>query len=178
MSDKAIKVVLGANDSHLQVTERRTDPRHSFTATVEAFDTVAKLRVKGRTSDLSRGGCYVDTISPFGIGTLAKVRITRDNKTFDVEARVVYSQASMGMGLMFTALLPEKSGVIDRWIGEVTGAILEDSDAGFAPEQSEAGASELRDERQFVLNELVISLMRKGVLPESEGKAMLKKLHR
>jgi hypothetical protein len=178
MSDKSIKLVPSANDS-LPLGERRKHPRHPFTATVEAFDPVTKLRIKGRTSDLSRGGCYVDTISPFGIGTFAKVRITRDNKAFDVEARVVYSQASMGMGLMFTALLPEKSGVIDRWIGEVTGEILEDSEAGFDPsEQSEADATKLKDEQQFVLNDLVITLMRKGILAESEGKEMLKKLHR
>ena len=34
----------------------------------------------------------------------------------------------------------------------------------------------LREESNYVLNELIIALMRKGVLTEAEGKAMLKKL--
>jgi hypothetical protein len=178
MSDRTTKDNPAASNPPA-VAERRTDQRYSFTAAIEAFDPITKLRVKGRTSDLSRGGCYVDTISPFGIGTSIKVRITRENKTFDVEGRVVYSQASMGMGIAFVALLPAQSGMIDRWIGEATGEITESSDTGFgSPEQSEDATTKLKEEQQYVLNDLIIALMRKGSLTESEGKIMLARLHR
>ena len=181
MSDEATKNAQATSDQRPSVAELRTHPRHPFTATIEAFDPATKIRIKGRTSDLSRSGCYVDTISPFGIGTSAKVRITKDNKEFDAEARVVYSQASMGMGIMFTAQLPEQSGVIERWIAEASGEISEGSHAGFGlPEQSEETTAEakLKEAQQYVLNDLVITLMRKGILKESEGKAMLARLHR
>jgi len=41
-----------------------------------------------------------------------------------------------------------------------------------------SGSNDLHEEQFYVLNELVIRLMRKGTLTEVEGKAMLKKLHR
>jgi hypothetical protein len=47
-------------------------------------------------------------------------------------------------------------------------------------EQADRKASEKnsKDEQYYVLNELIISLMRKGVLTDAEGKAMLEKLLR
>ena len=182
MPDEAIIRTVKANRRQATPAERRTYPRHAFTATVEAYDPATKLRVKGRTSDLSRGGCYVDTISPFGLGTCAKVRITKDSKTFDTEARVVYMQASMGMGMMFSDLLPPQVEVIDRWIGEATGEIAESSGGDFVVGAGNSGeaaaASKLKEEQQYVLNDLVIALMHKGILEEAEGKAMLARLHR
>ena len=85
------------------------------------------------------------------------------------------------MGIMFTAQLPEQSGVIERWIAEASGEISEGSHAGFGlPEQNEESTAEakLKEAQQYVLNDLVITLMRKGILKESEGKAMLARLHR
>lgn len=181
MSDETTLNEQASESAKALAAERRTQVRHPFTATVEAFDLAAKLRVKGRTSDLSRSGCYMDTMSPFPVGTPTKVRITKDKKTFDAEARVIYSQASMGMGLVFTALLPEHSGVLERWIGEITGEATEDPADSFGPSQESdesAAETKLKEEQQYVLNDLVIALMRKGILPEAEGKAMLARLHR
>jgi hypothetical protein len=180
MSDKA---TANAPDTAVPapIIEHRTHPRYPFTATVEAYDPATRLRIKGRTSDLSRGGCYVDTISPFGVGTVAKIRFTKDEKTFDVEARVIYSQPSMGMGVMFTSLLPEQAGVIDRWIGETTGEVTVGSDENVFGPPADGGDSaatiKLKEEQQYVLSDLVIALMRKGILKEDEGKDMLAKLH-
>jgi hypothetical protein len=55
--------------------ERRTDARYSFSATAEAVHLQADTRLNGRISDLSRGGCYVDTINPFPVGADVKIRI-------------------------------------------------------------------------------------------------------
>ena len=41
--------------------ERRRHARYPFTATVEALEPKSQMLIQGRTSDLSRGGCYVDT---------------------------------------------------------------------------------------------------------------------
>jgi hypothetical protein len=53
----------------------------------------------GRTSDLGRGGCSIDTMGPFPVGTVLGIRINRENQTHTIEAPVVFSQAGMGMGL-------------------------------------------------------------------------------
>jgi len=43
---------------------------------------------------------------------------------------------------------------------------------------SEPPEKNAKNEQYYVLNELIISLMRKGVLTDAEGKAMLEKLLR
>jgi len=88
--------------------ERRRNLRFAFTATVEAIETKTGTKVIGRTSDLSLGGCYVDTLSPFPVGTEAKIRIMRDTETFEAQVKVVYSSIGMGMGLAFVSAQPKQ----------------------------------------------------------------------
>src|ERR1700689_2440283 len=82
-------------------TERRHHLRFPFSATVEAVEIKSGTKITGRTSDLGLGGCYVDTLSPFPVGTEAKMRIIRETETFEAQVRVVYSLIGMGMGLAF-----------------------------------------------------------------------------
>jgi PilZ domain len=155
--------------------DRRTFPRYSFTAAAEALDADHRTRMNARTSDLSKGGCYVDTFSPFPLKTGVKIRITREKSSFTADAKVVYSKVGMGMGLAFTAVEPQQLGVLDRWIGELSGTVpLEMSvlEERRPVPQSAAPAKE----PGYVLNELILALMRKGTLTEEEGKAMLLRL--
>jgi hypothetical protein len=76
--------------------ERRRHARHPFTATVEAVELKSQTRIQGRTSDLSRGGCYVDTISSFPAGSIVKMRLTKEMRSFEARAEVVYSSVGMG----------------------------------------------------------------------------------
>jgi hypothetical protein len=52
--------------------ERRRHTRHPFTATVEAVELKSQTRIQGRTSELSRGGGYVDTLSSLPVGSIVK----------------------------------------------------------------------------------------------------------
>jgi hypothetical protein len=160
--------------------ERRSHPRYTFTATVEAMDRGTRAKSNGRTSDLSRGGCYVDTISPFPVGTIVKLRLARNKRTIELEARVVYSQVGMGMGLAFGTILPNDMSILDNWIGEASGVMPANLGDTNPLSRSGAGASHAksRDEQQYVLNEIVIILMRKGIVTEAEGKAMLQRLYK
>src|ERR1700680_682681 len=54
--------------------ERRREPRFPFVASVEAVEPKSSAKILGRTSDISAGGCYVDTISPFSAGTTVRIR--------------------------------------------------------------------------------------------------------
>src|SRR5207245_4461518 len=76
--------------------ERRQYARYPFTGTVEAFEPESQTRIQGRTADLSEGGCYVDSMSPFAAQTRVKVRITREKRSFESQATVVYSGQATG----------------------------------------------------------------------------------
>jgi hypothetical protein len=151
--------------------------RHPFTATVEAVEFKSQTRIQGRTSDLSREGCYVDTISSFPAGSIVKMRLTKDMRAFEAQAEVVYSLVGMGMGVKFTYADPEQLCVLDKWVEELSGEsqpeqeILRTSDPSLAQERP-------GDEESQVLNELVRELMRQRVLSDAKCEAMLEKLSR
>jgi hypothetical protein len=159
--------------------ERRASTRYLFTAAADVVELQTSTRLSARTSDLARGGCFVDTISTFPVGTDVSVRITSEDRSFQSQARVVYETPGVGMGLAFTSVEPDQLWVLEKWIGRLSGQLPpelhEDDSAELISDERvrEAGPSA---EPGFVLNELIIALMRKKVLNEAEGKQLLQKL--
>ena len=98
--------------------DRRTNPRYDFIAAVEVVAAESGTRIETRVRDLSRQGCYVDTNNPLPLGTVTDVRITKSAQLFKAEARVVYSRASKGMGLVFTAIESEYFPTLETWLAE------------------------------------------------------------
>jgi hypothetical protein len=165
----------GNGHAALVPEDRRSSPRFHFTAAAEALDSQHRTRMNARTSDLGKGGCYVDTFSPFPLKTGVKIRITREKASFTAEAKVVYSKIGMGMGLAFTAIEPREMSVLDKWLAELSGtAPLEI--ASLEEQHAAPKSAALPKECGYVLNELILALMRKGTLTEEEGKTMLLRL--
>src|SRR5229473_1265161 len=98
--------------------DRRIYPRYEFTAAVEVLAAESGARIETRVRDLSQQGCYVDTNNALPLGTVTDVRITKGAQLFEAHARVVYSRASKGMGLVFTAIEPEQRGILETWLAE------------------------------------------------------------
>ena len=161
--------------------ERRTHPRYPCTATAEITDLGSGARINARTSDIGRGGCYVDTINPFPVGTAVKVRLSKDEQSFVAQAKVAYAMSGLGMGLAFTSADPEQLWTLQRWItelGRTSGPEPEARAPEPAPKVWSAPEKNAKNMQYYVLNELIISLMSKGLLTDAEGKSMLEKLLR
>lgn len=156
--------------------ERRRNLRFPFSATVEAVDIKSGAKVTGRSSDLGLGGCYVDTLSPFPVGTEARIRIIKEKETFEAQVKVVYSLMGMGMGLAFVSAHPKQVRLFQRWLLELSGQAVAEAPAP-GPELAEPGATETTQTFQkAVLTDLIMTLMQKKVLTEREGKDLLRKL--
>ena len=80
-------------------SERRQFPRYSFTGTFEATEPNSETRIHGRTADLSEGGCYADTMSPLPAGTVVKVRISRENRSFESQCHGGLCRGGDGHGV-------------------------------------------------------------------------------
>lgn len=155
--------------------ERRRNLRFPFTATVEAIENKSGTKVTGRTSDLSLGGCYVDALSPFPIGTEAKLRIQRGGETFEAQVKVIFSAVGMGMGLAFISAQPKRFKIFQKWLLELSGqGIAENSNV---PPQT-APPNKSQTLNNVVLSDLIMTLMDKKVLSQAEGKDLLRKLFR
>lgn len=160
--------------------ERRKHPRYHFTAAVAAVDTKARTHMNARTSDLGRGGCYVDAFCPFPMNTPVKMRLTREKQSFIANAMVTNSRIGVGMGLKFTDIDSGQLPVLEKWLGELSGETPCEPEC--TPEESlneivrSKGQEKVPLEQWYVLHELIITLMRKGALSHEEGKGMLRKL--
>jgi hypothetical protein len=160
-------------DSH----ERRRHARYPFTATVETVESKSQTRIQGRTSDLSRGGCYVDANSSFPAGSLVKMRLTKEMRTFEAQAEVVYSLAGMGMGLKFVDTNPGQFETVEKWMAELSGEMLPQPELT-QPSDPSSAQQRPGNEEYLVLNELVMELKRQGVLSNEKCDALLQKLDR
>ncbi|MFZ0213044.1 MAG: PilZ domain-containing protein [Candidatus Acidiferrales bacterium] len=163
----------------LKPEERRKHARYPFTAAAEVVEPKTEARVTGRSSDLAIGGCFIDAMSPFPPGTSVVVRLAFEQRKFEAKARVAYSQSGMGMGLAFTAVEPDQKWILEQWLGELSGqpaAKLKAVESEQAAALASAKAAGGNDEPRYVLNELIVTLIRKGVLTDKEGKALLLKL--
>jgi hypothetical protein len=98
--------------------ELRRSPRYSLAAVVEIDDLNTGMRISAQTSDLSLLDCYVDTLNPLPPGTHVKISITHENETFTSAGLVVYSRASMGMGIKFLKVQNHHLSVLREWLSK------------------------------------------------------------
>jgi hypothetical protein len=162
----------------LPIEERRRAPRYCLSADGEMIDMRSGTRIGGRTSDISKGGCYVDCISLFPVGTSVRIRIAEHRRAFKACAKVVSGAPGLGMGVMFTAVEPEQAGVLDKWISELDTVAHHDFEPLLSESHNGNGASSSASahDESYILGELILTLMRKHVLTDPEGKAFLQKL--
>ncbi len=158
----------------VQPPERRSNARFPFTAGAEVVELQSKTKIAGRTTDLGPGGCYVDAITAFPLGTQVSLQLSHDGRSFQAQASVIYAQVGLGMGLAFTEVAADQLEVLRLWMQELSGG------APLHAEPAEASSPEpLRQyNERHVLNQLISLLIRKGALTEEEGAALLRELFR
>jgi PilZ domain len=116
----AAEIDLGSSGG-LRRLERRRNPRYPSRAEVEIVDLASGIAMTARTADLSRGGCYVDMLSPLPKDTVVKLRLTMWHQTWEAQAKVVYAAVGMGMGLMFGVLDAAQRATMESWIIQLSG---------------------------------------------------------
>jgi hypothetical protein len=158
-------------------TERRSHARYMFTTTSEVTDIKSGTKNVARSSDVSLGGCYIDTGSPLPLGTAVRLCLKKENKIFEAQAEVTSATVGMGMGLRFTSVDPKQLQILKKWVGALSGEIIDGMEEQ-EEKQTPSSDQNLDDELRYVVNELVVILMRARLLGEAEGKLMLKRIFR
>jgi hypothetical protein len=97
--------------------DKRHDPRISLIAAVEVTEVATGTCLSARTSDMSRTGCYIDTLNPTPVKTVVRVRLTHAGEELELPARIVYVSPGLGMGVRFDEdLSPAQMACLDRWL--------------------------------------------------------------
>ena len=101
--------------------ERRSAPRYPMVLAAQVFELPRGAKLTARTSDISRTGCYIDTLNPTPTGTKVRVRLTHHEELFEAVGTVVYTSTSLGMGIAFPEITPDELVKLDRWLADPDG---------------------------------------------------------
>jgi hypothetical protein len=94
----------------------RRVPRYPFAAPAAVIPEVG-VPIGGNITELSLYGCYLDSGAPLAPRTRVLVKIfAADGGYFEAEATVIYSNPSLGMGLVFRQVRPDFLAVLRRWL--------------------------------------------------------------
>jgi len=171
LAKESKKVVYG----EAPAADRRISMRYQFTAAAEVVEHSTGARFSTRTTDLGPGGCFVDTLVPFPVGSNIRVALHKGKNTFETEGTVVYAQSGLGMGLAFQDLNAEEAAALRDWLAEVT----KEKESAYEilrtaqPESTPSAFSTLRGMDKAMMVRMIHLLVGKGLLTESEGSAVL-----
>jgi hypothetical protein len=170
------RVSLPADSGNLRAAqgrnqERRQFQRFPFNADAEVVESQSGAKIRGRVTDLSLAGCYVDTLSPFLASTAIHIKLVREAQVFEAEAKVTYCKLGRGMGVAFVSAQPEHKKLLGNWIVDLGGELPRASTS-----KSDGAKGMANDQLSRVVSELIGVLMRKGVLTETEKQEILRKI--
>ena len=99
--------------------ERRAAPRYPLILAAEVVETTSGATLNARSSDVSRTGCYIDTLNPVPVGSQVRVQLRHGDTIFDAVGRVIYVCPGLGMGVNWgTDVASDKLMILDRWLLE------------------------------------------------------------
>jgi hypothetical protein len=94
----------------------RRAPRYPFSAPAVVIPE-SGVPVDGNATELSLYGCHLDSGAPLAPRMHALVKIfAADDGYFEAEATVIYSNPSLGMGLVFRQVKPDFLAVLRDWL--------------------------------------------------------------
>src|SRR5580692_29005 len=104
------------------VTERPADrrrvPRIPFKATSVVAETGSTRAVVAQTTELSRFGCFVQTIKPYPQGTRVHIELAEAGTTFVASGAVAYV-TDEGMGVIFSVVEPDNQAILEAWLSRI-----------------------------------------------------------
>ena len=157
------------HSSPVQDSDRRGNDRVVFTATAEIVELGSGARFSARTTDLSSGGCFVDTKIPFPVGTKVHVTLRKGKASFAAPGTVAYLQDGLGMGISFDDLSSQRRSELVSWLSDLTGeqqAVRDD------PQRPGPSAHSIAPDRAM-LTRLIHLLVEKRILTQAEGTSVL-----
>jgi len=106
-------------DSATSHNRQRAVPRYTFVATTELIDSATATHLSGRVTEISRQGCYVDTLNALPVGTSLNVLISRDQGIFVTKGEIIYVHEGFGMGVVFLDPSKDQLQILDSWLAEL-----------------------------------------------------------
>jgi hypothetical protein len=106
------------------MSDRRDSARYALTLVAIVTECATAVVLNARSSDVSRSGCYIDTLQPLPTGTQVKVLLRSGDEILEAAGRVVYMCPGLGMGVNWGLNLPDKTmAMLDRWLARAAKSV-------------------------------------------------------
>jgi hypothetical protein len=113
--------------------ERRRYPRYHCQGSAEIIAGLSGAHQWGTFTDLSQGGCYVETPAPLVPGQEVQLKLTVVGLTFSVTGRVAVSHPMFGMGVIFTLVDPDSTEIMLQALQHLADSVPESARLGPQP---------------------------------------------
>jgi PilZ domain len=99
--------------------DRRRDPRHSVEVQIELREDGSDVPIRMNTTDLSRGGCYVELMLTLPVGTYITATLWFSNCSVRMRGRVVTRHPQFGNGIKFLKFEDDGEKVLAQYLDAI-----------------------------------------------------------
>jgi len=99
--------------------DRRRYPRRTVQVQAELHLEGSDIPLRLETTDLSRGGCYVQSMIPLAIAARLRIRFWLDGQPIIVLGRVVTRHPQFGNGIMFMDYEGQAELLLNRYLDAI-----------------------------------------------------------
>lgn len=98
------------------VSDRRIKTRHACQLSAELYKEGSKVPHHCTLSDISADGCYVESTSPFPVGTVIEIVVRTNNVKLEIAGKVQTMHPGFGMGVEFAQKTQEQKNRVKQLI--------------------------------------------------------------
>ena len=99
--------------------ERRRHARYTLQVQMELREEGADVPMRLETTDISRGGCYVQLLMPLSVGTRVRVTLWLNDSAIVIHGRVVTRHPQFGNGIMFLEFEGQAEQLLKRYLDAI-----------------------------------------------------------
>ena len=99
--------------------DRRFHPRYTVQVQIEIRPEGSDVPIRLATTDLSRGGCYIELIMPLPIGTHIQATLWLDGRPIVIQGRVVTCHPQYGNGIMFEKFEGQAEQLLHQYLDNI-----------------------------------------------------------
>lgn len=104
--------------------DRRKHPRYPVSGGAEIRQQGVDARIWARLTDISRGGCYLEIMSPLPVLTYVNVVLTLEEQRLQAKGQVVVAHPNFGMGIQFIDLSPAERQMLEGWLAALAPKVV------------------------------------------------------
>jgi PilZ domain len=102
--------------------DRRTSPRHTVNVQIEIRVEGEAVPLRLETTDLSRGGCYVQVMIPLSVGLRVQAKLWLDGTPIVIRGLVVTRHPQFGNGIVFVDFESDAEPTLNRYLDVLVNA--------------------------------------------------------